>query len=113
MHASADSESEKCSLSCQLLTGPAAARCCRFLARLEQLEAQARQLREQQRQLQAVEASGVTTTEVLSSLLRMLQVKAEWYRSGAAGGAGSLAGGLGDVGAAKSFSTGTANVMVL
>ena len=76
---------------------------------MEELEAAAAQLREQQRQLQAAEASGVSSAEVMGSLLRMLQVKVEWYKSG-----GSMAaGGLGDSGGAKAFHSGTANVMVL
>jgi hypothetical protein len=81
---------------------------CRFHARLEALEAQARQLRERQQQVQALEASGVSSAEVLAGLLRMLQVKAEWYRAGGGG-----AGGLGEAGGARSFSMGAANVMVL
>ncbi len=74
----------------------------------------AQQLREQQKQLQAAEASGVSAAEVMTSLLRMLQIKLEWYRAGgAAAGAGAGGGMLGDVGGVKSYSMGAANVMVL
>jgi hypothetical protein len=52
-----------------------------------------------------------SAAEVMTSLLRMLQIKLEWSQGGWAGGAaaGAGAGGmLGDVGGCKSYSMGAA-----
>lgn len=73
----------------------------------------AQQLREQQKQLQAAEASGVSAAEVMTSLLRMLQIKLEWYRAGGAAAGAGAGGMLGDAAGVKSYSMGAANVMVL